>query len=89
MSQNTAATTGGFLTPRWFIEGKPAPEPPPRWGDPVEGVRMYDVDGEADEYNDIRYGRLGNDRMVIAVDGDFGYAFVDLADLLKWAKGVI
>ena len=91
MSQDTSATRdilGGYIVPTWFAQGESPPEPPPRWGDPIQGVRMYECDGEADQYNDIRYGRLDNDRIAIAVEGDDGYAFVDLADLLEWAKGV-
>jgi len=86
MSQDTSAT-GGFLVPRWFAEGSPPPEDPPKWGERVEGVRMYASDeGDPDEYTDIRWGRTEDGRIIIAVDGDMGYSLVDLMDLLEWAK---
>ena len=92
MKNDTSATgtgscgLGGWIVPQWFVDSKPPPEPMPRWGSAVGGVRMYDSEGDADEYNDIRYGTLPNGRLVIGVDGDFGYAFVDVKDLLNWAR---
>ena len=88
MNQNTSAS-GGFLAPQWFANGEPPPPEIPRWGERVEDIRMYELDGSPDDYCDLRLGRTEDGRLVLGVagDGGCGYAFIDVADLKAWAMG--